>query len=323
MTAWADKVEARMKAMEEQLRGLVEPARTGIGSRDERAVVRQATRASRVTVQVPLNIPTEAIPVGGLFLSVVATNPATLLGYGTWSAIAAGRVLVGLNSGDTDFDTVRETGGAKTVASAGTVSQPTFTGSALSTHTHAVGSYAAANESSHTHDPGTYVASLESSHTHDPGSFATNNESSHTHSVTSNVTVSDHSSHSHTFTSSANGATPDLLAPDLTGTGVAASGTTSTELLSAHSVTNNAVTSGAGSSHSHSVVGESASGSAHSHTIAGESAAGTVHTHALSGTSAATSGGTPAGTVSQPTYTGSATSVVQPYYVVYMWERTA
>ena len=38
---------------------------------------------------------------------------------------------------------------------------------------------------------------------------------------------------------------------------------------------------------------------------------------------AATSGGTPAGTVTAPTFTGGATSVVQPYIVVYMFKRTA
>lgn len=56
----------------------------------------------------------QAFPIGGIFISVVSTNPATLLGYGTWTAFGAGKVLVGLDSGDTDFDTVEETGGAKT-----------------------------------------------------------------------------------------------------------------------------------------------------------------------------------------------------------------
>ena len=63
----------------------------------------------------PQGDPGQAFPVGSVFISVVATNPATLLGYGTWSAFGAGRVMVGLDSGDTDFDTVEETGGAKTV----------------------------------------------------------------------------------------------------------------------------------------------------------------------------------------------------------------
>jgi hypothetical protein len=66
--------------------------------------------------------------VGSIYVSVSATNPATLFGFGTWVEIAAGRLLVGLNSGDTDFDTVEEVGGAKTVQKSGTVSQPTFTG---------------------------------------------------------------------------------------------------------------------------------------------------------------------------------------------------
>jgi microcystin-dependent protein len=53
-------------------------------------------------------------PVGSVFIAVVATNPATLLGYGTWSAFGAGRVMVGLDAGQTEFNVVEETGGAKT-----------------------------------------------------------------------------------------------------------------------------------------------------------------------------------------------------------------
>ena len=56
-----------------------------------------------------------AWPVGSVFTSVVSTNPATLLGFGTWAAFAAGRVLVGIDAGQTEFDVVKETGGVKTV----------------------------------------------------------------------------------------------------------------------------------------------------------------------------------------------------------------
>jgi len=56
----------------------------------------------------------EAFPINSIFISVVSTNPNSLLGYGTWSAFGAGRVLVGLDAGQTEFDTVEETGGAKT-----------------------------------------------------------------------------------------------------------------------------------------------------------------------------------------------------------------
>jgi hypothetical protein len=53
-------------------------------------------------------------PVGSIYINAgVSTNPATLLGFGTWVAFGAGRVPVGLNASDTLFDTLEETGGSK------------------------------------------------------------------------------------------------------------------------------------------------------------------------------------------------------------------
>lgn len=52
-------------------------------------------------------------PVGTIYTSVSPTNPGTIFGFGTWTAFGAGRVLVGVDSGDTLFDTVEETGGSK------------------------------------------------------------------------------------------------------------------------------------------------------------------------------------------------------------------
>jgi hypothetical protein len=52
-------------------------------------------------------------PVGSVYTNISdSTNPATLFGFGTWVAIA-GRVVVGLDSGDASFDTAGETGGSK------------------------------------------------------------------------------------------------------------------------------------------------------------------------------------------------------------------
>lgn len=56
------------------------------------------------------------IKVGGYYINNTGTNPATELGYGTWSQTAQGRVLVGQNIGDADFDVAEETGGSKTSA---------------------------------------------------------------------------------------------------------------------------------------------------------------------------------------------------------------
>jgi hypothetical protein len=51
-------------------------------------------------------------PVGSIYNNIsVSTNPATLLGFGTWVAIT-GRMIIGLDSGNAAIDTVGETGGS-------------------------------------------------------------------------------------------------------------------------------------------------------------------------------------------------------------------
>ena len=52
-------------------------------------------------------------PIGSLFETTVSTNPGTLYG-GTWAAWGGGRVPVGVNTADSDFNTVEKTGGKKT-----------------------------------------------------------------------------------------------------------------------------------------------------------------------------------------------------------------
>jgi len=77
-------------------------------------------------------------PVGSIYINAsVSTNPATLLGFGTWTAFAAGRVLVGLNGANAAFDTVEETGGS---ADAVVVS-----------HTHTATSTSTVTDPGHTH----------------------------------------------------------------------------------------------------------------------------------------------------------------------------
>lgn len=53
-------------------------------------------------------------PIGAIFTAGVSTNPATLLGFGTWAPHGTGRTLVAIDAAQAEFDTLDETGGAKT-----------------------------------------------------------------------------------------------------------------------------------------------------------------------------------------------------------------
>jgi hypothetical protein len=76
-------------------------------------VANGGTGASSVAAAVS-NLSASIYPIGSIYINAgVTTNPATLLGFGTWTAFGAGRVLVGLNSADSAFDALQETGGSK------------------------------------------------------------------------------------------------------------------------------------------------------------------------------------------------------------------
>lgn len=79
------------------------------------------------------------MPIGFIYESTNPTSPAELFGFGTWVPFGVGRVPVGVDAGDADFDTVKETGGAKTV---------TLTEAQLPAHTHTV------TDPGHTHVQG-------------------------------------------------------------------------------------------------------------------------------------------------------------------------
>jgi len=93
--------------------------------------MRNLTVSGTVTIGSNTATTLQAVyPVGSIYINAaVATNPGTLLGFGTWTAFGAGRVIVGLNAADSDFDTVQETGGAKT---------HTLSVAELPSHTHTV-----------------------------------------------------------------------------------------------------------------------------------------------------------------------------------------
>ena len=107
-------------------------------------------------------IKNELYPVGSIYTNATSsTNPGTLLGFGTWSAFGAGRVMVGLDAGNTLFDTAEETGGS---ADAITVS--------------------------HTHTATSTVTDPGHSHTIKIGeSFSGGNSVQYTNSITGNAAV--------------------------------------------------------------------------------------------------------------------------------------
>lgn len=126
-------------------------------------------------------------PVGSIYTNATdSTNPGTLLGFGTWSAFAAGRVMVGFNASNALFDTAEETGGS---ADAVTVSH---------THTGTTDS-----GGSHQHECGTGVQSLGAAFGR--GSTTTSYRIDLVATTDNTPYTSTAGSHTHTFTTDSTG----------------------------------------------------------------------------------------------------------------------
>ena len=91
---------------------LVSPALTGTPTAPTASV---GTNTTQLATAALVFATMQAIyPVGSIYINASnATNPATLLGFGTWTAFGAGKVLVSQDTGDASFDVLEETGGSK------------------------------------------------------------------------------------------------------------------------------------------------------------------------------------------------------------------
>ena len=162
------------------------------------------------------NFGKEMYPVGSIYISVTNTNPGTIFG-GTWVAFGTGRTLVGIDTSQSEFNTVQKTDGEKTHtltgAESGQKNLGTITSSANNRgHTHSIPALSgtAASAGGHTHTYSGTTSGESQTHTHSftpagtvkstfTGSAVTSGAESqtHTHSFTPAGTVKS------TFTGSA------------------------------------------------------------------------------------------------------------------------
>lgn len=296
--------------------------------------------ANGVTAQ---DVMAMTFPVGSVYVSVIDTNPAVLLGFGTWVAFSTGRCLVGFDAGNPNFNAPEKTGGAEDK------SISAHAGAAVSAHT----GTAVAQHVSHTHDVTPNVSvDAHPAHTHSvTPNVSVNDHASHTHSVTPNVSVNDHASHTHQYTEVPNHTHPHSMQGGTTGSnsgtnvmGSTATGGSARAMAIATSNPSGGVatgtTQGPGAALTHTVnnpaVTSAGPGATLTHTVnnpavtSGNPSASLTHTV---NNPAVTSGGPSASLthdVTQPSDhdvtqpdNHADVNVLQPYVVVFFWKRTA
>lgn len=58
---------------------------------------------------------TKAYPVGSIYMNVTSTNPAALIGFGTWERWAVGRMPIGIDTSNPRYSSSESFGGAERV----------------------------------------------------------------------------------------------------------------------------------------------------------------------------------------------------------------
>lgn len=74
-------------------------------------------------------------PIGSIYISINSTNPEDIFG-GAWMPWGSGRVPVGVNTGDSSFNTVEKTGGNKSSSHTHTTAGHVLTVNEMPSHTH-------------------------------------------------------------------------------------------------------------------------------------------------------------------------------------------
>ncbi len=170
-------VKSTIKATFPNVSGAVSKTHTQINDAVDKAntAVQPAAMDTAIAAAIA-TAKTALYPVGSIYINATnATNPSTLLGFGTWTAFGAGRVPVGFNASDPLFDTAEETGGSKDAVVVSHTHSFSATTSSAGEHNHTLtqGGYNGSNG---------FIYNNGAGFTSD-GSSTTTSAGAHTHTV--------------------------------------------------------------------------------------------------------------------------------------------
>jgi hypothetical protein len=203
MTVWSDGTNFAQQNSYLNGATLASPAMTGTPTTPTATYGTNTTQvASTAFVQAALQA---LYPVGSIYSNAgVATNPATLFGFGTWVAFGAGKVLIGVGTNGSQTFANGDTGGSYAPALLSHTHTGT-TGTESATHTHSGTTNGMSANATHSHTysnqvvSGPYLGGTSSYSIGGTGTTSTANID-HNHTFTSGT---ESANHTHSFTSDA------------------------------------------------------------------------------------------------------------------------